>query len=146
MPASTEPWVCVDASVVVPLVTRRPEGSPFAEAWRRLHDRGQKPVAPALLLYEVANALHRYAAGGMLLAEEASNALEAVLGLDIELHGDAQLHRRALALAGELGLPAAYDAHYLALAESLGAEFWTADRRLCQAVAARLPWVRLLEG
>jgi len=34
----------------------------------------------------------------------------------------------------------------LALAERLGAEFWTADRRLCQAVAARLPWVRLLEA
>ena len=74
MPASTEPWVCVDASVVVPLVTRRPEGSPFAEAWRRLHDRGQTPVAPALLLYEVANVLHRYAAGGMLLRMEVQPA------------------------------------------------------------------------
>jgi len=146
MPDSTVPWVCVDASVVVPLVTRGPEGSPFTAAWRRWHERGQKPVAPSLLMVEVANALHRYVRNGMLLAEEASDALEAVLGLGIELRGDAELHRRALALAGELGLPATYDAHYLALAERLTTEFWTADRRLCQTVGASLSWVRLLEG
>ena len=39
-----------------------------------------------------------------------------------------------------------YDAHYLALAERLGAEFWTADRRLQQAVGATLLWVRLLDA
>ena len=146
MPDSIVPWVCVDASVVVPLVTRGPEGSPCAAAWRRWHTSGQKPVAPSLLMYEVANALHRYVRSGMLLADEARDALEAVLGLGIELRGDAELHRRALALAGELGLPATSDAHYLALAERLDAEFWTADRRLCQAVGASLPWVRVLEG
>ena len=36
------------------------------------------------------------------------------------------------------------DAHYLALAQRLGAEFWTADRRLVQAVQATLPWVNLV--
>ena len=146
MPASSVSWVCVDAGVVVSLVTRGPEGSPYTAAWRRWHEGGLAPVAPSLLTYEVANALHRYVHHGMLLLEEASDALEAVLGLGIELRGDADLHRRAQVLAGELGLAANHDAHYLALAESLGAEFWTADRRLCQAVAASRPWVRLLEG
>lgn len=36
----------------------------------------------------------------------------------------------ALDLAERLSLSATYDAHYLALAEWLGAEFWTADQRL----------------
>jgi len=38
-----------------------------------------------------------------------------------------------LDLAARFSLPAIYDAHYLALAERLGSEFWTADRRLGQA-------------
>ena len=146
MPASTVPWICIDASIVVSLVTRGAPGSPFTAAWRQWHQAGLKPVAPSLLTYEVVNALHRYVHHGMLLPEEASDALEAILGLGIELRSDAELHPRALALANKLGLAAAYDAHYLALAERLGAEFWTADRRLQQAVGATLPWVRLLEG
>jgi predicted nucleic acid-binding protein len=144
MTLSIVPWICIDASIVVPLVTRGPEGSPFTAAWRRWHEAGQKPAAPSLLIYEVASALHRYVHHNMLLPEEASDALEAALGLGIELRGNAELHRRALAMAAQLALPAAYDAHYLALAEGLGAEFYTADRRLHRAVSAALPWVVLL--
>jgi predicted nucleic acid-binding protein len=50
-----------------------------------------------------------------------------------------------LDLADRFALPAAYDAHYLALADWLGGEFWTADRRLAKAVGEALPWVRLVE-
>jgi predicted nucleic acid-binding protein len=52
------------------------------------------------------------------------------------------LHQRALDLAERFSLPVAYDTHYLALAEQLGAEFWTADRKLVRAVQSALPWVR----
>jgi predicted nucleic acid-binding protein len=48
-------------------------------------------------------------------------------------------------MACESGLPAIYDAHYLALAHRLNAEFWTADRRLFQAVQGRIPKIHLLE-
>jgi alpha-galactosidase len=48
---------------------------------------------------------------------------------------------RVFALAQRLALPAAHDAHYLALAERLGAEFWTADQRLVRAVQPQLSWV-----
>jgi predicted nucleic acid-binding protein len=54
------------------------------------------------------------------------------------------LHWRAMDLAERFSLPAVYDAHYLALAERLGGEFWTADRRLVEAVQGALPWVRLV--
>ncbi len=47
-------------------------------------------------------------------------------------------------LAHQYGLPAAYDAHYLALAEREGCEYWTTDERLWNAVKAQLPWVRWL--
>lgn len=51
------------------------------------------------------------------------------------------LHERAWNLAAEPNRPTAYDAPYLALAEILVCEFWTADKRLYQAVQSRLPWV-----
>jgi predicted nucleic acid-binding protein len=63
----------------------------------------------------------------------------------VRLYGDEQLHRRALALAERFSLPAAYDVHYLALADWLGGEFWTADRKLARAVGGELPWVRVVE-
>jgi len=47
-------------------------------------------------------------------------------------------------LATHFNRPTAYDAHYLALAEMLGCEFWTADRRLYNAVKEELPWVKWL--
>lgn len=37
-----------------------------------------------------------------------------------------------------------HDAHYLALAQTLDCEFWTADERLYNAVRDQLPWVRWL--
>jgi predicted nucleic acid-binding protein len=72
-------------------------------------------------------------------------ALEAAFALPVRLYGEEQLHRRALALAERFSLPAAYDAHYLALADWLGGEFWTADRKLVRAVGDELPWVRVVE-
>jgi predicted nucleic acid-binding protein len=89
----------------------------------------------------VSNALHRYVVYGVYLPEEAAELLDVALGLRITLFGHADLHRRALLLAGQFSLPSAYDAHYLAVAEAFGAEFWTADRRLFQAVSGSLPWV-----
>jgi len=90
-------------------------------------------------------ALYRYQKQGLLSASAVRLALEAALSLPLRLHGESDLHWQALDLAERFSLPAAYDAHYLALAEWLGGEFWTADRRLAQAVQTALPWVHLVE-
>ena len=64
--------------------------------------------------------------------------------LPISIHNDDALHLRAFQLAEAYGLPATYNAHYLALADRLGIDFWTTDGRLSKAVSDRLPWVRLV--
>ena len=59
---------------------------------------------------------------------------------------DSELHKRSLHMAERFLLPAAYDAHYLALADQLGAELWTLDRRLARAVGDVFPWVRVWQA
>ena len=83
-------------------------------------------------------------AGGVLPAARAEAALAALSELSIvRVSPDADSLLAALRWAARLGQRAAYDAQYLALAERLGAEFYTADRRLASlAEAAGLPWVR----
>lgn len=137
--------ICVDANIVLPLVLEGPVGSTLVGLWRRWEAEGRSLVAPTLLFYEIANVLRRYVVRGEINHDEALEALDAALRLQIAIHNDADLHRRALVLSREHNLNAAYDAHYLALAERLQGEFWTADRRLYQAVQDSLPWIRLVQ-
>jgi predicted nucleic acid-binding protein len=145
MTSLTARWVCADASFVAPLVIRPHGDSPFPRLWREWHEAGLHPAAPLCSPNEVANALHRTVVHAMLIPNEAAAALDVALHLGITWFGDVELHQRALEIAQERGLPADYDAHYLALAERLDAELWTATRRLRSAVGAALPWVRLAE-
>ncbi len=137
--------VCLDASFIVRmLVGPEPLAQQAESLWATWVHQGRMLVAPALLYFEVSNALFRYVKAGKLPFTLVRNLLDAALDLGIRLYSDPDLHREALALAHELRLPAAYDAHYLALARRLNAEFWTADRRLAQAVAGRFSWVHTL--
>ena len=136
--------LCVDASLVIRLIAD-PRDTAVSRLWDQWDEDGRPIAAPTLLFYEVSNALHRYRRAGMMSDAAVRLALQAALALPIQLYGEAELHARALDLADRLGLPAAYDAHYLALAEWLGAQYWTADVRLGRAVQGALPWVHVVE-
>jgi predicted nucleic acid-binding protein len=137
-------WLCVDANIVIRLVAD-PLHQPVRHCWEEWDAQGYQIAAPALLLYEVTNALYRYQKLGLLSRASVRLALQAALALPVRLHGEAELHERALEVAGRFSLPAAYDAHYLALAERLGGEFWTTDAALVRSVGHALPWVHLVE-
>ena len=137
--------VCVDASLVLRLFLG-PDDAQAWERWDHWTAEGRSIHAPALLGYEVANALHRYHRAGFLSAASRDVVLDAILALPVRLETGAGLHQRALALASDLALPAAYDAHYLALARSLDAELWTADARLARQVGDRPPRVMVLRS
>ncbi len=138
--------VCLDASFLVQLVTHGRFVARAANLWQEWHHQGRELVAPGLIYYEISNALYRYRKADMISAQDAERVLESVLAFSVTIYQDHDLHRRALDLAEEFSLPATYDAHYLALAERLDADFWTADRRLFDAVHETLSWVHLLEG
>ena len=138
MPSSV---ACVDASLVVALVCPEEMTDRALALWERWMREDVRAVAPYLLQYEVTSALRRKVVRGYICEEDGRRALEAALGLDIELMHPPGLCRQAFELAARLGLPSAYHAQYLALAQLMDAPLWTADERLYNAVRASLPYV-----
>lgn len=138
--------VCVDASFVVRLLTVAPEQSPYRELWDQWTEANIPIIAPTLILYEVTNALYRSAIAGLFSVEVSQELQNVALDLQIVLYGDGDLHRRAWEMARQFSMSAAYDAHYLALADTMQAELWTADRRLVNLVGSILDWVHLVEA
>lgn len=136
--------LCVDASVVVRLLngTLQPE---TAERWDGARQAGRSLIAPTLIGYEVANSLYQSHRAARTPVSALLLSMNAFSALRIQLIGDDLLHGAALTIAANFDLPASYDAHYLAAAERFQIELWTADRRLFNSVAKRLPWVVLTE-
>ncbi len=137
-------YVVVDASLAVKWVLREPyteEALAMASEWAAT---GIKPAAPCLLLVEVTNVLHRRATLGQISLSHARQLMAGFLGMGIEIRESPQLHLWALELARELQQPAVYDAHYLALAEILDCDLWTADERFFNSVKEQQPRVKWL--
>lgn len=102
------------------------------DAWRQARVR---IVVPTLWEYEVVSLLRKATAREFLTQDQALAAIETILRLSYEqVPPSVRLDQRALAWAEVLGQSTAYDGQYLAVAEALGVEFWTADRRLANAV------------
>lgn len=137
-------WVCVDASLVIRLVAD-PLDTAVRDLWGQWDIDRQPLAAPSLLYYEVTNGLYRYQKLGFMSSSSVQSALWAALALPVKLYGDLVLHERARRLAERFALSATYDAHYLALAQWLGGELWTADGRLAHSVQPALAWVHLVD-
>jgi predicted nucleic acid-binding protein len=135
-------WVCVDANLAIKLVVEEVYSSEARALWRGWIQTGLDVAAPSLLRYEVTSVLRKHVVRSFRTSTESRQALERVLAFEIHYLDPPNFHQRAFDLAEQLNRPATYDAHYLALAEYLGCEFWTADERLVNAVQSRLPWVR----
>ena len=64
-----------------------------------------------------------------------------ILAFGIEIHEEAGLHALAIELSLQLGQPATYDAHYLALALIIGCSLWTGDQRFFKSARKSFPQV-----
>ena len=120
----------LDASVFVrSIIQPRGEGA----RWIAAVDQGTVQGHTSTLAFtEVANALLGYVRADALSLADAKEALKALAGPALHLHGP-ELAPAALGAAFDLGL-SVYDGTYAALAESLDAVLVTADRRLAAAV------------
>ena len=136
--------ICVDANIVIKLVVEEAYSDQARTLWRAWQNEDYQISAPPLLKYEITSVLRKYVSRGLRTLHESRQALQLALAFNIQYLEVVDFHLRAFELADRLGRPAAYDTHYLALAEHLGCEFWTADERLVNAVQDVLPWVKWL--
>ena len=137
--------VCVDASVILRYVLQ-PENESIQNLWQAWIADEVSLVAPSLLFYEVTNALYQQQRNKALSPETIWETLELSLDLPITLVNEKNLHLKARELAMRFNLPATYDAHYLALAEWMEVDLWTADIKLVNALKPfKVKWVKAVE-
>ncbi len=120
----------VDASVIAPVVADAgPDGVRFRQ---RLHS--EQVAAPDLLRVAVLSVICRQLRFGTLDVTQAEQAVTDLLDLPITVYPTAPLLLRCWQLRDNL---TAYDACYIALAETLGSSVLTADARLSRAPGTR---------
>ena len=118
--------IVVDASV---LATALADDSGDGDR-ARARLRGEQLAAPDLLDLEVASVLRGQMRAGELDARRADLALTDLDALPVQRASHRPLLRRCWQLRDNLTI---YDAAYVALAEALGVDLLTADRRLANA-------------
>lgn len=136
-----------DSNLVVALVISLPYSEAAARKMQAWQEQNAELLVPTLWSYEVASTLRKAVASRSISADTAVANLQDILSMGIrEVPPTPALHQQALEWAARLNQTVAYDAAYLALAESVEAEFWTADRRLANAArSSGALWVNYLD-
>jgi predicted nucleic acid-binding protein len=122
--------IVVDASVLATALADDSGDGDRARA--RLH--GEQLAAPELLDLEVVSVLRGQMRAGRLDARRAELALTDLDALHVQRASHRPLMSRCWQLRDNLTI---YDAAYVALAEALGVDLLTADRRLARAPGPR---------
>lgn len=127
------------AAVYVETLTARAKG-----LLKWLQDEDVALHAPSLLHYELVAVSRKAVYQGRITPDEGQRARDILLSYPVTLHFDEALLKRGYDLAAVYNRPTAYDAQYLALAERLGCDFWTADERLFNAVVGQFDRIKWL--
>ena len=133
----------VDASFTVRLVVASPEQPRCESLMEQWVKSGYDLCAPALWAYETTSAICKLVQLNGLSRDQGQRALVQAQRLTLRLvpPDDTQM-LCAVEWTVRLNRTAAYDSFYLALAETLDCDLWTADRRLFNA--ANEPWVHFV--
>jgi predicted nucleic acid-binding protein len=101
-------------------------------------------VAPALWAYETTSSICKAVHFQMMTVDDAEQILALLEAFGVQLIPPDEIYnKRAFNLTGQLKRTAAYDRYYLALAESLKCDLWTADKKLYQVAQTKdITWVR----
>lgn len=123
--------IVVDASAMLEFLLQTPLG---ARVEARLFRDEEEFHSPHLLDVEVTQGLRRLVRSGEVSATRAAEAIEDLSDLDLHRHAHLNLLTRAWQLRENV---TAYDAMYVALAESLDATVITCDSPLAKAPGHR---------
>jgi predicted nucleic acid-binding protein len=136
--------VIVDSNLLVALVSGDPRGNRVSQAILEWVKQGVDLHAPELARYEFVNALTRLIVANAFPSGRIDEAWKDIIILPITYHLLTD-GRRVVEISLSLNRQSAYDAAYLALAESLNAELYTLDGPLYRNATGRGFNVHLLQ-
>ena len=126
--------VVIDTSVALKWVLSEMYGVQAETLRDDLLRRREDLIAPSLLLYEATNVLYQYAHRGVFSLSSAQRRISDIRRpLNLQ-PVSASIARRAMAIADIASERYAYDVQFLALAEQLGCDLWTADEDFQKAM------------
>jgi len=136
--------VVTDASFSLSILLNQPLQKASLVVADTLKREGRQMVAPALWAYETTSSICKAVHFQMVTVDDAEQILALLEALGVQLIPPDEIYnKRAFNLTMQLKRAAAYDNYYLALAESLKCDLWTADRKLHQVAQNNgMTWVR----
>lgn len=139
--------IVVDANITVALFVNLPyslQSERLFSLWRK---QDVRLFAPSLWPAEVVSALGKMVSVGQMSFDDARLALASLERFPIQVVlPDLGLLDQSLVWASKLNQTVAYEAQYVALAENLSAEFWTADQRLINSLHhLNIQWAHRVE-
>lgn len=134
--------VCIDASFGIKMVLPELHRDTVRSLWQTWLENNIRIFSPPLFLYEGASAIRGQVYRDLLVPEEGDSAFTNLRTQGIAISSPPGIHEKAWNLAKTFNQPKVYDCYYLALAELLDCEFWTADERLYNSVNQKLAWVK----
>jgi predicted nucleic acid-binding protein len=134
--------IVVDASVIIKLLIDEPYSDLARACYLASIAQRQQILGPGILAAEVANGIYQRLRRGDIAPDEADDAVAQFQELGITLTGPLDHYEAAYAFTRTHRLPAVYDSHYVVLAQHLGVDLWTDDRRLLKNLNQLAPWVR----
>jgi predicted nucleic acid-binding protein len=128
--------IVVDASYVVRLLMPWEHNTSLLDRFTKWRQDRVDICAPDLLVAEVTSVIRQAVYRHWITETEGQVAIEDLFRLEVRIvPSDQGLCSSALVWAGRLGQSKAYDGFYLALAERVAGNLWTADERLFNAVS-----------
>ena len=133
--------VCVDASLALKWFLPFQQ-DPLADSLLKRWDQdGAELIGPPLFNAEVTSVIRFKVYNGTLMPQQGEAAFQSFRELDVKIIAPSILSLFAWELAKKYDQPRAYDMQYLALAELLDCDFWTADERLVNSLRGKNPRV-----
>lgn len=136
----------IDANITLGLFLRLPYSERIDQRIQIWQAEEEHLVVPTLWEYECISGLRRAVTLKLITSQEMTGMIEDLFSLEIErIPPSMTLHRSAIHWAERIGQSKVYDAQYLALAEILSAEFWTADQHLYHATQVLgVNWIHII--